>query len=595
MADDAKPLDAGTGRLAASFDPVSGAWLSVGAPHEGHGFIELSAIPPFDEARRGEPAATRRHRLEMIRGEHAFLVVEVDGAPARLVADLGEAPGHRWTGDGIEVRADPVPEAGVIGQAWQVRGPRDVRVVVRGRIDRPALAEITELDPPAPTGAVTYMSVEGATARLDAPVLPAWGTVEVEGAPVAWKQGRDMIEGRLAWPTGADVLRFRAAVALGPLADPGDGPPPGHPRATGDRLLDRALAYIRGCTALRTAADERVILTDHRALPLSWTRDAYWQALALLAADGTGDRERVADHLRWLWRNCDRPDGRWVRSHHADGRRKDLAFQADQQLYPLVELADYWRLTGGLPDGVDWSRQVARAWQATLEEVDPVTGFIGTAENAADDPVVAPFIAASQILLWYTASRVAEMASSAGLNIDVAALRSTADVVRASFATHVADANRPWPYAVDGAGARVAYHDANDLPLALTPLWGFCDPADVGWQASMAFAFSAANPGWCAGRLGGLGSAHTPGAWTLGDVQAWIHARTVGDASAAKAGLRRLELVAFADGMLPEAYDPDSVIRIRHWFAWPGAALAALRMLDRAGRLESRLAARPVR
>jgi hypothetical protein len=54
-------------------------------------------------------------------------------------------------------------------------------------------------------------------------------------------------------------------------------------------------------------------------------------------------------------------------------------------------------------------------------------------------------------------------------------------------------------------------------------------------------------------------------------------------------------LVAFADHMLPEAYDAEGTVRIRHWFGWPGAALAALRILDQAGRLESRLSARPVR
>jgi hypothetical protein len=33
--------------------------------------------------------------------------------------------------------------------------------------------------------------------------------------------------------------------------------------------------------------------------------------------------------------------------------------------------------------------------------------------------------------------------------------------------------------------------------------------------------------------------------------------------------------------MLPEAYSATGPMeRIRHWFAWPGAALAALRLLD---------------
>jgi len=498
-------------------------------------------------------------------------------------------------GDGIEVRVEAIPEASVMRQSWLVRGPREVHVRVRGRIDRPALAEITELEPPAATGAETALSVRDATARLDAPDLPAWATVEVGGAAVAWGAGSDGLEGRLAWPAGTDVARFTLAVGIGPVAHRDAAPPPGPPPAIGDRLVDRALAYVRGCTALRVAADERVMITDHRALPLSWTRDAYWQALALLAADGPGDRERVAEHLRWLWRSCDRPDGRWVRSHHANGRRKDIAFQADQQLYPLVELSDYWRLTGSLPDGVDWPSQLVRAWGATLAEIDPTTGLIASSENAADDPVVAPFIGASQILLWYAASRAAEMAISTELDVDVDALRSIAATTRTAFRTHIASGDGAWAYAVDGAGARVAYHDANDLPLALAPLWGFCEVGDPGWNATMAFAFSPANPGWSDGGLAGLGSAHTPGPWTLGDVQSWIRARLVGDRSGAQAALERLDRVAFRDGMLPEAYDAGGLGRIRHWFAWPGAALAALRILDRDGRLETRLSARPVR
>jgi hypothetical protein len=46
--------------------------------------------------------------------------------------------------------------------------------------------------------------------------------------------------------------------------------------------------------------------------------------------------------------------------------------------------------------------------------------------------------------------------------------------------------------------------------------------------------------------------------------------------------------------MLPEAYsaDPLDDRRIRHWFAWPGAALAALTLLDRDERLSERLAVR---
>lgn len=584
-----KPLDAGTGRLCASFDADSGAWLSLGAPHEQHGFMELSALPPFDEGERGNPEATRRHRREMTLGRHAFLSVEIDGVSPSIAADPSDPAHPRWMGTGLSVEVEADSDASVIRQLWAMRaaGGR-VRIVVQGRIDRPALAEITELDPPEPTGAVTTLTVDGETARWDAPGLPAAAAVSVHGARVAWQWTNGALIGTLDWPARPRMLRFTIEATLGPLPT-SSGPNLLRTDPTRDRLTDRALAYVRGCTALLVAPDERTILTDHRMLPLSWTRDAYWQSLALLAADDPGDRERVAGHLRWLWRRCERPDGRWVRSHHANGRRKDLAFQADQQLYPLIELADYWRLTDTLPDGVDWSAAVAEAWAAALEAVDPGVGLIASAENAADDPAAAPFIGASQILLWYAAVRVAEAATATGLSIDVARLAATAASVRTAFDTRF-DGGGSWPYAVDGHALRVAYHDANDLPVVLAPLWGFCDAADPAWQATMIFAFSDANPAWFSGARSGLGSAHTPGAWTLGDVQAWAYARILGDRVAADAALTRLEEVAFADGMLPEAYGTNDGARVRHWFAWPGAALAALRLLDTAGQLHARLA-----
>jgi hypothetical protein len=345
------------------------------------------------------------------------------------------------------------------------------------------------------------------------------------------------------------------------------------------------VAYVRGCTALSTGRDERAIISDHRLLPLSWTRDAYWQALSLLTAGGPSDTDIVADHLRWLWRRCERPDGRWVRSHHANGRRKDLAFQADQQLYPLVELADYWRTADRLPDGVEWEPSVEAAWRAAVAEIDPATGLMATAENAADDPAPAPFLAASQILLWYAARRVGELAERGALHLDPAPFTDVGERVRAAFRDVIATPGEAWPYAVDGRGSRVPYHDANDLPVALAPWWGFCSPVDRGWRATMAFAFSPANPGYVTGHRSGLGSSHTPGPWALGDLQAWIRAEASGDAAAADAARTRLNRIAFDDGMLPEAYAADGDERVRTWFAWPGAAYVALTALVRQGRL----------
>ena len=596
----AKPLDLGSGRVCASFDLTSAAWVSVGAPHPEHGFVELSGVPPFDESERGDPAATRRHRLAMTLRDNAFLFVTVDGDPARLEPIDTDAVAPHWTAQGIDCRATTAPSDTVIRQSWLFEAARGrhptVVLRLRGRIDRPALAEITELDPPNPTGATTVWDVAGPIVRAHSPELPASFTIAVEGGgAVVWQPDADEVVGTISWPKDDDRLAFTIAVALA-ASGRIDVPPTEDGPSEPERLTRRAVTYVRGCTALELGPGERTILTDHRILPLSWTRDAYWQALALLAADGPGDRQRVADHLRWLWRRCERPDGRWMRSHHANGRRKDMAFQADQQLYPLVELADFWRLTGTVPHGVAWATEVPRAWAAALEARDTVTGLIASDENAADDPAAAPFIAASQILLWYAAARMLEIVDAGALELDAAALRTVATEVRASFDRSIAsDHGHPWPSAVDGAERRVADHDANDLPIALAPLWGFCRADDPGWNATMALALSPANPSWVEGTRAGLGSPHTPGVWTLGIIQAWIRARTIGDNNAARAAQRQLEEVAFVDGMLPEAYEADGDARVRHWFAWPGAAFAAIRLLDRSGRLRERLTAGSIR
>lgn len=567
----AKPLDLGTGAVCASFDPETAAWLSLGRPHPKHGFVELAAVPPFDEADRGDPAATRRHRAGLADPRAAFLAVQ---GHAPLQPDWSDPRHPAWVGPGCSVTADAAVDATTIVQRWTV--DREVRIALRGTLDRPALAEITEIDPPVLTGATTRLAPAGAVARVDAPALPAHASIEVPGG--TWREspgGAELVVG----PGSFEVRATLGEAAAGRASDDAGIDP--------DPLVARALAYVRGCTALRTGPDERVILTDHRLLPLSWTRDAYYQALLLLAADGPGDRERVADHLRWLWRRCERPDGRWVRSHHANGRRKDLSFQADQQLYPIVELADYWRRAGSLPDGVDWTDAVAGAWEAAMTAVDPASGLIASSETAADDPAEAPFIAAAQLLLWYTARRVTELDAAGALRAPW--VHGVADAVRAAFDGHLVHEGR-WAYAAGPGGERVAYHDANDLPIALAPWWGFCSADDGAWRATIAFAFSNANPGHVAGPSGGLGSVHTPGAWPLGMVQAWIVARAIGDAAGAARALDRLRRSAFPDGMLPEAL-PDGQ-PVRHWFAWPGAVIGALLLLERAGDA-GRLAAGP--
>ena len=68
-----------------------------------------------------------------------------------------------------------------------------------------------------------------------------------------------------------------------------------------------------------------------------------------------------------------------------------------------------------------------------------------------------------------------------------------------------------------------------------------------------------------------------PHPWPLGDIQEWVAASLLGEDGRAGRVLQRLLAVAAPDGLLPETYDPDTGGWLaRHWFAWPGATLAAL-------------------
>ncbi len=297
-----------------------------------------------------------------------------------------------------------------------------------------------------------------------------------------------------------------------------------------------------------------MILTDHRILPLSWTRDAYYQALAALPSAP----DSIAAHLRWLWQRCDRPGELFQRSYQANGVVKDWALQADQQLYPVLELLDYRDAAGSWPPGDDaegWGARLGRLWAALPR--DSESGLLISDENPADDPTGLPLLLSTQILYWHTARRLAATGGELGLDSqDLAAEATRIGAVALDSFPVDGPFGVQWAYAIDGHGNFRLYHDANDLPVAIAPCVGFVRADDPLWQATMRFAFSPANPAYVEGRFGGLGSAHTPGVWPLGDVQEWVWASLSGDTRRAGSCLAKLVAIADADGLLPETYDP---------------------------------------
>jgi GrpB-like predicted nucleotidyltransferase (UPF0157 family) len=610
-----KPLDVGNGRVCASF-AADGSWLSLGCVHPRHGFVELTGAPPFDEAWRGRPEAVRRYRDQLALAGHA--AVRLTGAVPEVVPHPSPPGRARWSGvDGAgRYEAEAWAPAGhrsvVQRHRWRAGPdlrPRELALVVSARIQRPPFAEITEVSPLPPLASRASITAEGTVLRVVEPVLPAAARLRVDvagGTTGRWRIDADAARLPISWdPRRAATLEVEVTCALAPDdppvpgaaglpgRDPGARGHPAGPLTTRlhvparlrpalSRLIDGALGYVLGCTALTVASGERCILTDHRLLQLSWTRDAYYQALLLLAARHLEPRGLtvVADHLRWLWVRCDRGANGWARSHLPNGAVKDRAFQADQQLYPVLELLDYRELAGAWPESppgrAGWGELVAEAWRAL--PVDAELGLLAGEENPADDPASLPFLLSTQVLLWHTATRLRAHAGELGL--DAPAFAGAAATVRAAIRDRFAcpgPFGTQWAYETDGRGRHRRYHDANDLPTALAPLWGLCPPEDPEWSATMRFAFDRANPAWSAGRWGGLGSAHTPGSWPLGDVQEWVVASLSGETGRAGRVLERLLAVAAPDGLLPETYDSDTgTWAARHWFAWPSAVLAAL-------------------
>jgi meiotically up-regulated gene 157 (Mug157) protein len=247
----------------------------------------------------------------------------------------------------------------------------------------------------------------------------------------------------------------------------------------------------------------------------------------------------------------------------------------DQQLFPLLELVDFRRTTGRWPGSEVWGEEVRQVWVGLPRDDN---GLVPGEENPADDPSLFPYLLSSQLLLAYVARRLAEFEDELGttdLRLGQDAAR-TLDVVRATF-TCPGPFGDQWAYEADGVGGHRLYHDANDVPTALAPLWGLCDASDPHWCATMRFAFSEQNPGFVTGSMSGLGSAHTPGIWPLGDAQEWAVAVAGGDTARVEAVVARITRVASADGMLPETYDAQTGDWLaRHWFSWPGSLVGLL-------------------
>lgn len=556
-----KPRDVGNGLLAASFTET--AILAVTRPHPLLGMVEMTGAREFSEDQdRGVEARVRAYRAHLASDASAALQL-LSNKPVTLEADL------TTRGSGL---------------AWTARSAGPVSVRFRGRLQRPPYAEITDIQPPQPIPQDTLIDVHGPVLTLRSAALTAGATITASSpaGQVGWVQvGGDFechapgrtsselsltvdlqVDGGLRFPRGGTHV---VAATVGDLCD---------------RAIHAARAYALGCCALDVAEDQTCVVTDHRLLPLSWTRDAYFIVLPLLLHGETGSVEEdvVRRHLNWLFGPA-RSEGPWMRSHLTGGQVKDPGLQADQQLYPVLELVDFRRRFGHWPstDLPHWQRGIEAAFRDLV--ISPETDLLVSQENPADDPAEYPHNFSTQILFSEVLSRLGQVADELGL--DGAEVRRRAHRVRgqtkALFQVDSPSGRPAYAYEVDASDGYRLYADANDLPTALAAAWGFCSPEDPAWRTTMEAAFDPAGPYALRGPFGGLGSVHTEGVWGLGLIQELIFARAVGDGERQARVLGTLEELMSEEGMLPETADPLTGEWLsRHWFGWPGAALACV-------------------
>lgn len=556
-----KPRDAGNGLLAASF--TENAILAVSRPHPQVGMVEVTGAREFSEDHdRGIETMVRAYRAHLASDSSAALQLFSD-TPVTLEADANTAGA---------------------GLAWTARSAGALSVRFRGRLQRPPYAEITDIEPPQPLPQDTIFEVDGPVLTLRSAALSADATITVSSptGSVGWAEVAGGYECQAPGGPSTELSLSLELHVDGGLRAPRGGTyvVPVTTGSLADRASQAARAYALGCCALDVTEDATCVVTDHRLLPLSWTRDAYFIVLPLLlhGTPGSVEEDVLRRHLNWLFGPA-RAEGPWMRSHLTGGQVKDPGLQADQQLYPVLELVDFRRRFGRWPstDLTHWQRGITAAFKDLV--VSSETGLLVSEENPADDPAEYPHNFSTQVLFSEVLSRLGDVADELGL--DGADLSRQAGAVReqskALFRVDTGSGGTAYAYEIDGNDGYRLYADANDLPTALAAAWGFCPPDDPAWRTTMKTAFDPAGPYALAGPFGGLGSVHTGGVWALGLIQELIFARATDDDERDKRVLHTLEELLSEDGMLPETADPETGEWLsRHWFGWPGAALACV-------------------
>lgn len=568
-----KPLDFGYGGVSLSLTHM-GRIMALNSYHPIHGYITLTSAPPFPDDARYDPARVRAYRHDLIH-QHGFgVLLPCDVIQTQVMYDADDTPMLTITlANGITARCITIMDGMQVIQDWEFSAPIAVSItgdVYLMRCPYPQLTEGGVLPPishqthpyisPTQVGVVNRHIGQGYMMNIGDHALTLrddeWGRVQFVADIPPQTTCRLIITPS---PTAPFVgLHHRLAKGFVAMAKHPDDP-----------LHSRAWRYARLCATF-TEQDTVCIITDHIILPLSWNRDAYYTARLFL--DHPQTHILTQKHLLWMFETAERVNGLWGRSYLANGMVKDKGFQLDQQLFPLLELAEYVQITGDTALLDRLRGHIQPIFVALASHRASHALLYATEETPADDPIAQPYPLSSHILLWKVLVELAKIGCAD-------ACPHHPNDIASSILTHFIGeyhGKALFAYATDGRGGYHMYHDANDLPTVLMPVWGLCHPNDPVWRNTMDFAFSDANIG---GYYDGvLGSVHTPAPWTLGDCQEWIYARIIGDSARQQAVLARLRHASQWDGALSEAYNKETgAVISRHWFLWTNALYACIK------------------
>ena len=583
-----KPLDFGRVGLAGSVN-LDGRLIALNSYHPQHGYITLTSIPPFPDADRYNQKKVRAYRKSLVTNEGFGLQFEQDIIKREyyLIGDI--IPFMRFTlADGAiaECVTWKLGSSGAF-QTWKF-SQDNIQMAYQGDVwlKRAEYTQLTEGGVvPMPSihtdiGFDTNESIEIINNALNISIvidgimsatpnqqggLTFNETIKCEATKSFIFQPEKLDDFRLTDDFIYETLKFRQETV-----------------EKNHLIINRAINYGNICFT-----SYGCLLTDHMILPLLWTRDSFYTMDYLLQDDYENEAHLKViswSYITWLfyeaWRGTycksrQKPIAlAWARSYMANGMPKDnRAFQLDQQIFPFLALVNYlkrWK------HDADRKRYVPNIMNLLIvlgkSRHENYEGLYSTDETPADDDIPLHYHFSSHILLWYTLRQLqTEFVDYIELDKIPKLINKIEEAIPKHFITEH-KGKKIYSYATDGEGNHYLYHDANDIPLVMMPLWGFCDKDDPIWRNTIDFGFSSDNPGFYDGVLG---SVHTPAPWSLGDAQELILSKVIGDRARYQRVWERVEKAAQWDGALPEAYDANTFeVVSRHWFAWTNAMVA---------------------